>query len=94
MRWPLNLKFSGHHRVVFGYVLIALLNRISSFKCIGTSSSDSQNQSGTSQCLVIDSDGDKLQQNFVRTDVTQNLAGLSTVVLPRRRGRVEPEKGW
>ena len=47
------------------------VGRVSSFECIGTTSSDAQNQSGTSQCLVIDSDGDKLRQNFVRTEVTQ-----------------------
>ncbi len=49
------------------------VGRMSSFECIGASSSDAQNQSGTSQCLVIDSDGDKLRQNFVRTEVTQKL---------------------
>ena len=49
------------------------VGRMSSYECISTSSSDAQNQNGASQCLVIDSDGDKLRQNFARTEVTQKL---------------------
>jgi len=63
----------GVGKVLQSDVSFFQLGRISSFECIATSSSDTNNQSGTSQCLVIDSDGDKLRQNFVRTEITPKL---------------------
>jgi len=46
---------------------------MNSYECISASSSDANNQSGTSQCLATDSDGDKFRQNFVRTEITPKL---------------------
>lgn len=63
----------GASKVMQSDVSFYGVGMMSSFECIGTYSSDANNQSGTSQCLVIDSDGDKLRQNFVRTEVTPKL---------------------
>ena len=63
----------GAAKVMQSDVSFFPLGRVTSFECFGVNSSDGTNQSGTSQCLITDSDGDKLRQNFVRTEATPKL---------------------
>ena len=68
----------GVGKVLHSDVSFFPVGRVTSFECFGVNSSDGNNQSGTSQCLITDSDGDKLRQNFVRTEATPKLVKGTT----------------